>query len=150
MDTYYPNRSESYSLKHPNISWQLLLLVWLFPTNWSFYLRPQKYFPIMMILWNIFIVVTNGKKLIFKNYTLSNKFHNNVCLMRVRSVVVCANFKSRDHSLFLIGQTFNKLDCNFHKPYMATEFHIYRACDICKRQAMWQVEDISAKYYALP
>ncbi len=70
------------------------------------------------------------KKLVFKNYTLSNKFPNNVCLMKDGSVVVCANFKYRDNSLFLIGQTFHKLDCPFRKPYVATDFHIYRASDV--------------------
>jgi len=104
-----------------------------------------------MIPRNIFIMETNGpKKLVFKNYTLSNKFTNNVCLMKDGSVVVCANFKSRDNSLFLIGQTFNKLECPFRKPYVATDFYIYRASDLCKQQAVWPVKDISAKYYDLP
>lgn len=38
------------------------------------------------------------KKLIFRNYTLSNKFPNNVCLMKDKSIVVCTDFKSRRQS----------------------------------------------------
>jgi hypothetical protein len=89
------------------------------------------------------------KKLIFKNYSLSNIFPNNVCLIKNRSAVVCTDFEFQNNTLLVVGRKCMNLDCAFRKPYVSTDYFIYRASELSKQKKVWLVSDISAKYYAL-
>ena len=57
------------------------------------------------------------KKLVFDSYTISNKFPNNICLLKDESIVVCTNIVKNDtNSLIIVGRKFTYPRTPFEKP----------------------------------
>ena len=99
--------------------------------------------------------INNGekwpKKLVFDSYTISNKFPNNICLLKDGSIVVCTDIcRNSSNRLAIVGREFGTLTTPFTKPYLATDHHIYRASNISVEESSWYIKDIKAKCYAFP
>lgn len=70
------------------------------------------------------------KKLVFTQFVLSNKFPNNVCLMKDRSVVVCNDIFLLDRVPYTKPQKFLTLQDAFELPYRSSDFDIYAGSNL--------------------
>jgi hypothetical protein len=91
------------------------------------------------------------KTLFFPNFSLTNKFPNNICLMKNGAVVVCVDFEAdTSNSIELVGFKFLRLENAHTQPFVSSRFQIYLASKIASRISNYNVNCIAGKMYAMP
>lgn len=88
------------------------------------------------------------EKLVFPDYAISNKFPNNVLLMKDNSVVVCTNIIKKSNKVFQVkGLRFRKQDDAFTVPYISSHFNTHL---VSKPETydIWNINAIKGKMFA--
>lgn len=95
------------------------------------------------------------QKLYFAEFIISNKFPNNICLMKDGSVIVCSqiilnsNF-SNAPDYTLIGRKFSKMENAFVAPFISSEFNIFKASDLNESSVSFNVRELKCKMCPFP
>lgn len=96
----------------------------------------------------------NGlKKLTFPNFVLSNKFPNNVCILKNKDIVVCQDiieYPLKSNIFLIIGIKWKVKENAFSVPFLSSDHSIYVVSKLDNRIGEWNVNCIAAKMYALP
>lgn len=95
----------------------------------------------------------SGKTIKFPQFTLSNRFPNNVCLMKNGSIVVCKDFieSPEGSGVFLMqGLKFRLLENCYTSPFPSSKFGIYFGSKIETRLNEWNLNGVCGKIYAIP
>ena len=90
------------------------------------------------------------EKLVFPDYAISNKFPNDVLLMKDNSVVVCTNIIKKSNKVFQVkGLRFRKQDDAFPIPYISSRFNTHL---VSKPETydIWNINAIKGKMFACP
>lgn len=88
--------------------------------------------------------------LTFPDYSISNKFPNNVLLLRDASIVVCTSILKNKDSVFQIrGMKFEKVKDAFKVPYVSSRFNTVLASKLGGYD-IWNVNAIRGKMFACP
>lgn len=93
------------------------------------------------------------KKLRFTTFTLSNRFPNNVCMLKKGAVFVVTDiveFPKGSGCLYIVGQKFGKITDAFLNPFPSSDFHIYVASKLTSSIFEYRISSIKCKMYALP
>lgn len=95
----------------------------------------------------------NAKILRLSKFTLTNKFPDNICLMKNKLVLVCRDiveFPENSKQYVIIGTKFGQLEDIYTHPFRSSKFNVYLASKIGKNYGEWNVNGVSGKMYALP
>ena len=93
------------------------------------------------------------KKITFHDFVLSNKFPNNVALMKNGNVVVCTDFIENPPAskvLLIIGSKFSLKEDAFHYPYASSTYGTHIVSKLENRIGEWNLNCLQGKMYALP
>ena len=93
------------------------------------------------------------KKICFPNFSITNQFPNNVCLMKNGAVIVCVDFIDRRHKeniLEIVGFKFLRLENAHTQPFVSSRFNIHLASKIASQLSVYNVNCLAAKMYAMP
>jgi hypothetical protein len=87
--------------------------------------------------------------LTFPDYSISNKFPNNVLLLRDASIVVCTSIIKKDSVFQIRGMKFEKLKDAFTEPHVSSRFNTVLASKL-GGYGIWNVNAIRGKMFACP
>ena len=93
------------------------------------------------------------KKITFPDFVLSNKFPNNVALLKNGNVVVCTDFVENplgSRVLLIIGFKFSLKEDAFHYSYASSSYGTYVVSKLDNRINEWNLNNLAGKMYALP
>jgi hypothetical protein len=93
------------------------------------------------------------KTILFPNFSITNKFPNNICLMRNGAVVVCVDFvddREENNVINIVGFKFLRLEDAHTVPFVSSRFQIYLASKIASRISDYDSKCIAGKMYAMP
>lgn len=105
---------------------------------------------------NVFIGCTMSatlKKLSFSTFVLTNRFPNNVCLLKDNSIIVCQDVVecpegSKDY--VIIERKFLCKRDAFLVPYRSSDYDSYVVSKLCKDADEWDFNLIKGKMFAVP
>lgn len=86
----------------------------------------------------------------FPKFTLTNKFPDNVCLLKNGSIVVCVDIIDDANVLLIAGFKFRSLKECYKNPFPSSKFHTYVASNIALRPSEWNVHNVAGKMYVTP
>lgn len=92
------------------------------------------------------------KSLRFPRLTLTNKFPENICLLKNGSIVVCVDiFETEEKDVLLIsGFKFRNLKDVYKEPFSSSKYHVHIASNISIRPSEWNVNNLAGKMYITP
>ena len=94
-----------------------------------------------------------GKLLKFPQFSLTNVFPDNMCMLKNGNVIVCTNFSEEPEGsgIYVVsGFKFRCLEDCYSEPFLSSKFGIFFGSKIDTFVTEWNVNNISAKMSAIP
>lgn len=93
------------------------------------------------------------KTLAFQNFDFSNKFPNNVCMLKNNNIVLCTDiieFPKNINTFKIVGFKFLPVQDAFSVPFPSSRFNIYSLSKLNTLIDEWNVQNIACKMYRMP
>jgi hypothetical protein len=93
------------------------------------------------------------KKIVFPDYVLTNKYPNNICLLKNGIIVVCKDLidsPPQSKVFLIIGSFFQVRESACVQPFMSSDYHTFLVSKPDDLIREWNLNNLQCKMYAVP